>query len=42
MYAIYPFPVNLNQMKNIPSNANINVGNFPRDIFEQYSGNANI
>ena len=42
MLAIYPSPMNINLLKNIPSNVNINVGNFHHDIVEWNSGKSDI
>ena len=37
MLDVYPFLMNINPLKKIPSNANINVGNFFRDHAEYNS-----
>ena len=39
MLDVYPSPMNNNPLKNIPSNTNINVGNFHHNIVEYNSGN---
>ena len=42
MLAIYPSPMNINLLKKIPSNNNINAGNCQYDIVEYTSGKSDI
>ena len=42
MLYIYPLPININFLKKIARNSNINVGNVHHDIVEQNSGNSEI
>ena len=42
MLATFPAPMNINILNKIPSNANIYVGNFYRDIVEENMGKDGI
>ena len=42
MLAIYPLPININPLKKVPNNANINLCSFHHDIVECNSGKSNI
>ena len=42
MLDIYPLPMNINQLKKIPSAANINIDNSRPDIFEYNNKKADI